>query len=258
MPLPSLLLTLTHWRLQLPSNTSKQKALGKGFPGTRETDRKGQGAWPQEMVLLPAAVPRAVGKTPPEACTHRPYVRAKGAGIRAEVKRNEHKREVGSWGYHSGTEEQRKPEMGWSLRPPRTWGAPHPLQSQPQADVSPHTRSLTFLLRGAGSSNKKASGSVSNPLSVWGEPKASPKYFGLAWGWGGEGVEMPLLTLQCPLVVLLPLSDTSPLSFQGSQAAREADGREDKGRSHAVPRQHLLRAHLCLHQIQTNSPSQRP
>lgn len=35
---------------------------------------------------------------------------------------------------------------------------------------------------------------------------------------------MPLLPLQCPLVVLLPLSDTSPLSFHGSpQAARETE-----------------------------------
>lgn len=85
----------------------------------------------------------------------------------------------------------------------------------------------TFLLRGAGSSNRNGSESVSKPWSVWGDPKASPRYLGLAWGWGGDGVEMPLLPLQCPLVVLLPLSDTSPLSFHGSpQAARETGQRE--------------------------------
>lgn len=45
-------------------------------------------------------------------------------------------------------------------------------------------------------------------------------------------MEMPLLPLQCPLVVLLPLSDTSPLSFHGSpQAARETSQREVKGHS---------------------------
>lgn len=45
-------------------------------------------------------------------------------------------------------------------------------------------------------------------------------------------MEIPLLPLQCPLVVLLPLSDTSPLSFHGSpQAARETSQREIKGHS---------------------------
>lgn len=133
--------------------------------------------------------------------------------------------------------------MGWSLRRPRTRGPSPPWPSSP---LTPRT----FLLRGAGSSNRKASGSVSNPLSVWGEPKASPKYLGLAWGWGGEGVDTPLLPLQCPLVVLLPLSDTSPLSFHGSQAAREAGQRQDRGCSGACPWVHS--------RFRTDSPGRRP
>lgn len=45
-------------------------------------------------------------------------------------------------------------------------------------------------------------------------------------------METPLLPLQCPLVVLLPLSDTSPLSFHGSpQAARDTSQREEKAHS---------------------------
>ena len=72
----------------------------------------------------------------------------------------------------------------------------------------------------------------------------------VAWGWGGEGVETPLLPLQCPLVVLLPLSDTSPLSFHGSQAAREAGQREDRGRSGDCP-QVYTRCHM-------DSPGRRP
>lgn len=119
------------------------------------------------------------------------------------------------------------------------------------------TSPRTFLLRGAGSSNRKASGSVSNPGSVWGEPKASPRYLGLAWGWGGEGVETPLLPLQCPLVVLLPLSDTSPLSFHGSQAAREAGG-EKRGDTHGpVPRQSSWHGPVCI-RFHKDSPGQRP
>lgn len=125
-------------------------------------------------------------------------------------------------------------EKGPARRPEDPWGAAPP-QPAPSCGL-PHAPPHTFLLRGAGSSNRKASGSVSNPLSVWGEPKASPKYLGLAWGWGGEGVEMPLPALQCPLVVLLPLSDTSPLSFHGSPAARAADQREDRRRSLVMPR----------------------
>lgn len=75
-----------------------------------------------------------------------------------------------------------------------------------------------FLFRGAGSSRRNGSGSVSNPSSTWEGPKASLEYLGLASGCGGEGAEMLLFPLQCPLVVLLPLSETSPLSFQESQA----------------------------------------
>lgn len=90
--------------------------------------------------------------------------------------------------------------------------------------------SSTFLLRGAGSSRRKGSESVSKPSSAWGELRASLEYLGLPAGWGGEGVEMPLPPLQCPLVVLLPLSETSPLSFQGSHGARAA-----AGRGHALP-----------------------
>lgn len=55
---------------------------------------------------------------------------------------------------------------------------------------------------------------------------------------------MSLPPLQCPLVVLLPLSETSPLSFQGSQAVREA-----AGRGHMLP----LSA-----QGQPNPPGHRP
>lgn len=95
----------------------------------------------------------------------------------------------------------------------------------------PHPHSSgTFLLRGAGSSRRKGSESVSKPSSAWGELRASLEYLGLPAGWGGEGVEMSLPPLQCPLVVLLPLSETSPLSFQGSHAAREA-----AGRGHVLP-----------------------
>lgn len=68
---------------------------------------------------------------------------------------------------------------------------------------------------------------------------------------------MPLLALQCPLVVLLPLSDTSPLSFHGSQAAREAAQREKTEAFTCYPQAGPL-AQLCLHQIRTSSPSQRP
>lgn len=77
----------------------------------------------------------------------------------------------------------------------------------------------TFLFRGAGSSKRRVSGSVSNPSSARGELKTSFEYLGLASECGGDGVEMPLPPLQCPLVVLLPPSDISPLSFQTSQAA---------------------------------------
>lgn len=97
--------------------------------------------------------------------------------------------------------------------------------------LGPHPpTSSTFLLRGAGSSMRKGSESVSKPSSAWGELRASLEYLGLPAGWGGEGVEMSLPPLQCPLVVLLPLSETSPLSFQGSHAAREA-----AGRGHVLP-----------------------
>lgn len=82
----------------------------------------------------------------------------------------------------------------------------------------------TFLFLGAGSSKRKGSESVSKPSSARGELKASFEYLGLASECGGEGVEMPL---QCPLVVLLPPSDMSPLSFQASQVAWDA---EDKMR----------------------------
>lgn len=154
---------------------------------------------------------------------------------RGEKERARQRGGVSPCGQHEQTREQRETEMGWSLRARRTRGAPAAPPPAPSRGP-PRTVPHTFLLRGAGSSNRKASGSVSNPLSVWGEPKASPKYLGLAWGWGGEGVERPLPALQCPLVVLLPLSDTSPLSFHGSQAAREAERREDRRRSQAVPR----------------------
>lgn len=43
---------------------------------------------------------------------------------------------------------------------------------------------------------------------------------------------MSLPPLQCPLVVLLPLSDTSPLSFQGSHTAREAARRGTRSHCH--------------------------
>ena len=185
MPLPSPLLTLIQWRRELPSNTSQQKALGKGFPGTRETDRQGQRAWSQDSVPLPTPVLRAVGKTLPEALTHRPYVRAAmRAGIRAEVKRNKHKRGgVGCWGYHDGTEEQRKTEMGWSLRTPRTWGAPHTLQSQPQADVSPTPHHIPFfcveLVHPTGKHPDR-----SQIRYQFGENQRHPPN---TWGWPGGG-----------------------------------------------------------------------
>lgn len=119
------------------------------------------------------------------------------------------------------------------LGAPRTWGPACGRRAHA------HTAPPTFLLRGAGSSSRKASGSVSNPLSVWGDPKASPRYLGLAWGRGGDGVDRPLLALQWPLLVLLPLSDTSPPSFQpsfhGSQAAREA-GQDNTQAAHRLPR----------------------
>jgi len=119
---------------------------------------------------------------------------------------------------------------------------PCPLAASPPQDTSsapatppapgtpPRHGSGTFLLRGAGSSRRKGSESVSKPSSTWRELRASLEYLGLPAGWGGEGVEMSLPPLQCPLVVLLPLSETSPLSFQGSHAAREA-----AGRGHALP-----------------------
>lgn len=121
---PSLspLLILTQWGLQLPSNRTQQKALRKGFSGTRETDRQRQKAQTQEMVLLLAAVLGAGDKTPQEALVHGPYMSAvKKAGIGAEVKRNQCEgRGVCPWGYHEGTQEQRKMEMGWSLRTLKT------------------------------------------------------------------------------------------------------------------------------------------
>lgn len=174
-------------------------------------------------------------KTPTSGPAHKSCRRATyKAGITAGVRRG--RCEIGGvWpcGHHKGTQEQREMKRGLRLRPEDLWG-PAPPQPAPSCGL-PHAPPHTFLLRGAGSSNRKASGSVSNPLSVWGEPKASPKYLGLAWGWGGEGVEMPLPALQCPLVVLLPLSDTSPLSFHGSPAARAADQREDRRRSLVMP-----------------------
>ena len=121
------------------------------------------------------------------------------------------------------------------MSPPARWQRPlhgTPAQLEPPRrcwDIPPHGSS-TFLLRGAGSSRRKGSESVSKPSSAWGELRASLEYLGLPAGWGGEGVEMSLPPLQCPLVVLLPLSETSPLSFQGSHAAREA-----AGRAHMLP-----------------------
>lgn len=141
-----------------------------------------------------------------------------------------------------------EPENAWDL-----WG---PRGRPPRRPELTLTSSRTFLLRGAGSSNRKASGSVSNPGSVWGEPKASPRYLGLAWGWGGEGVDTPLLALQCPLVVLLPLSDTSPLSFHGSQAAREAGGGRREDAQGPVPRQNSGHGPVCTG-CHTGSPGQR-
>lgn len=107
----------------------------------------------------------------------------------------------------------------------RQLSSSHPIS----AVTFPHGSS-TFLLRGAGSSRRKGSESVSKPSSTWGELRASLEYLGLPAGWGGEGVEMSLPPLQCPLVVLLPLSETSPLSFHGSHATREA-----AGKGHVLP-----------------------
>lgn len=122
----------------------------------------------------------------------------------------------------------------WPMSPRDQWQRPlhgTPLSSRHPAGARTHPHSSsTFLLRGAGSSRRKGSESVSKPSSAWGELRASLEYLGLPAGWGGEGVEMSLPPLQCPLVVLLPLSETSPLSFQGSHAAREA-----AGRGHVLP-----------------------
>lgn len=68
-------------------------------------DRQRQRAGTQEMVLTSAAALGAVGKTPWEALTHRPYrSTARKAGIRAGVRRNGHGRGgVGPCGRHEGT-----------------------------------------------------------------------------------------------------------------------------------------------------------
>lgn len=107
-----------------------------------------------------------------------------------------------------------------SVSPPARWQGP--LQGCTYGAGVPNT----FLFRGAGSSRRKGSESVSKPSSAGGELSASLECLGLPSGCGGDGVEMSLPPLQCPLVVLLPLSETSPLSFQGSHAARDAEHRE--------------------------------